>query len=124
MRLLLRMAFWLAVVILLLPSAAFRPVTPQPQTGIQSFSTRTAGVAARQSCPRQLDACCDGLQAFAKLCRDVDRFLSEWGAQGESKPAAGATNPGRHTLTSADLLAPWRGPAPHREPGVIPAAIR
>jgi hypothetical protein len=118
------MAFWLAVVILLLPSAAFRPVTPQPQTGVQSLSTRTAGVAARQSCPRQLDACCDGLQAFAKLCQDVHRFLSEWGAQGESKPAADPTNPDQHTLTTADLLAPWHGPAPRRETGVIPAAIR
>ena len=125
MRFLLRMAFWLALVTLLLPSAAFRPATPHPQTGIQSLSPRAAGVAARQSCPRQFDACCDGFQAFAKPCRDVHRFLSEWGAQDGSKPAGDAASPGRHTLTSADLLVPWRGPAPpHREPNIIPAAIR
>jgi hypothetical protein len=124
MRLLFRIAFWLAVVILLLPSAASPPGAPTQPHGSQRLARPALAEDMRRSCPRRLDACCDNLQAFAKLCRNVHYFLSEWGAQRDPKSAGDSTTPGQQTLTSTDLLAPWRGPPPRKETGVTPATIR
>jgi hypothetical protein len=124
MRLLFRIAFWLAVVVLLLPSAPSQPGAPTQPNGSQRLARPALAEDMRRSCPRRLDACCDDLRAFAKLCRDVHHFLSEWGAQRDTMSASDRANPGQQTLTSTDLHAPWRGPPPRKETGVTPAAIR
>ncbi len=117
MKLLFRIAFWLAVVILLLPSLGSRPAAPGAQPGgTQGLAATAPGAEPRQLCPRQLDGCADSVQAFAKFCRNMYQFLTEPGGQRGSKSTADAAKPSQHTLTSADVLAPWRGPAPRKEP--------
>jgi len=116
MRFLLRMAFWLAVVSVLLPNPGYRPATPHgPPSGTPSLAATAPGAQPRQLCPRQLDGCADDLQAFANFWRNVYRFLTAPGGQRDGKSTADAARPSQHTLTSTDVLAPWRGPAPRKD---------
>jgi hypothetical protein len=116
MTFLFRMAFWLGLVILLLPGPLVRPGVPSPSTnGSQALAAKSTGADRPPSCPRQLDACAENLQAFVKLCRDVYRFLSDRGGQSAIRSANDAANPSRDTLTPADLAAPWRGSPPRKE---------
>jgi hypothetical protein len=115
MRFLLRMAFWLAVVSVLVPDPGSRPAAPHgPPSGTQGLAATAPSSESRRLCPR-LDGCADDLQAFAKFWRNVHRFLTEPGGQRGSKFAADAAKPSQHTLTSTDVLAPWRGPAPRKD---------
>jgi hypothetical protein len=110
------MAFWLAVVFVLLPNPGSRPAAPHVQpSGTQGVTAAASGVEPRQFWSQQLDACANGPQAFAKICRNIHRFLAEPGRQRGSKSTADAAKPSQHTLTSTDVLAPWRGPAPRKE---------
>jgi uncharacterized protein DUF5330 len=125
MRFLLKTAFWLTVVVMLLPSDEKRPA---PQVGAsEAVSAATAAVSdMRQFCTRQPDACVVGSQAAttfgqkaqagAKMLYD---FLSERTGPNETgsvpnkpadRPASGHTGPSQHTLTPADLTPAWRGP--------------
>ncbi len=118
MRLLLRMTFWLGVVIVLLPNPPLRPGALEPSTsGTQAAVPKTASADTGRICPRQLDACCSGFQAFAKLCRNLHQFLTERGAQRRSKSAGDTAGASQNTLTPTDLVMPWRGSAPRKEPG-------
>jgi len=103
MRLLFRVAFWLGIVIVLLPSPILPPASPPsaPQSAAKS-----AGADPREVCPRRLEACTEHLQAFAKLGRDFYRRLAEGGAQRGNKFGREGSS---DTLTTADLKAPWRG---------------
>ena len=105
MRLLLRMAFWLGVVIVLLPSPMLPPASPAGPT--HSTAARNAGTDAREACPRRLDACSASLQAFAKLGRDFYRRLTERIGERDKLTRENSSD----TLTAADLTAPWRGSA-------------
>jgi len=110
------MAFWLAVVSWLLPSPAFRAAAPESATrAAQAVAAKVASTDTRRSCPQQLEACAEGLQAFAKLCRDVYQFLIQRVAQGGSKSAR-AAGPSQNTLTPKDLAVPWRASATRPEP--------
>ena len=109
MRFLLRMAFWLAVAFVLSPNPGSRP-----PSGTQGLAATVPSSESRRLCPR-LDGCADDLQAFAKFWRNVYGFLTEPGGQRGSKFAADAAKPSQHTLTSTDVLAPWRGPAPRKD---------
>jgi hypothetical protein len=128
MRFLLRMAFWLGVVLVLLPSGNSQPASKAAQVSASdAMSVASAAAAdARQFCERKPDACVIGshvavalgyrAQAGAKMVYD---FLTEQlgpAETGSVTPAAPrtATRPGRDTLTSADLGPGWRGP-PVRE---------
>jgi hypothetical protein len=117
MTFLFRMAFWLGVVILLLPGTALRPGVPGPPiSGSQALAAKSAAADTNRSCPRQLDACAENLQTFVKLWRDVYRLLSDRNGQRASQSASDAAKPSHDTLTPTDLAAPWRGSPPRKEP--------
>ena len=116
MRLLLRMAFWLALVSLLLPSSVLRPAAPETRTsGTPTLAVNATGKDARRPSQQQPDIRPGGLQAFAEFCRDFYRFLTEGGVQPDNKSASRAGKPSQDTLTRTDLMTPWHGSVPRRE---------
>jgi hypothetical protein len=132
MRFLLRAAFWLSVVVLLLPSAPMQRTAQAPQVGTsEAVSAASAAVSdMRQFCSRQPEACAVGSQALAQFGHKAEagakllyeflneRFGSERtgtvAANGPDKAASG-TRPSQNTLTPADLAPAWRGPALRKE---------
>ncbi|MFZ0609982.1 MAG: DUF5330 domain-containing protein [Xanthobacteraceae bacterium] len=127
---LLRMAFWLGLVLILLPTGSSERAAPgNVVNASQAISAASATVGdLRQFCTRQPDACAVGshvatelgykAQAGAKMLYD---FLSETLASKDtSKQQAkdtlkttGSLASGRasqNTLTPADLVPAWRGP--------------
>src|SRR3974390_472783 len=133
---LLRMAFWLGLVLVLLPSGSSQQI-PQSEVGASdAISAASATVGdLRQFCTRQPDACTVGshvatslgykAQAGAKMLYD---FLTETLASKDTSSAGGGshgirsvvdkTTPDKgsqNTLTPADLALPWRGPIPHKD---------
>lgn len=131
MMFLIRVAFWLSIVVLLLPTGHVQQATPMPQVGTaEAFSAAGAAVSdMRQFCSRQADACTIGAQAAvafghkaqasAKMIYD---FFTEKGGRHEAgslpagKPAAVGTDAAaknsQNTLTPADRSPAWRGPQP------------
>jgi len=117
---LLRLAFWLSIVVVLLPAPAAQkadPAHPQVSTMEALGVAVTAVQDARAFCERNPGACEVGSQALhtfgqkaqygAKMLYD---FLSARFAD-DSRTATGSTvQPGRHTLTPADLAPAWTGP--------------
>jgi hypothetical protein len=106
MRLLFRIAFWLGVVIVLLPGPMLPPGPSGPQTGGTQLSARTSSADAREICPRRFEACTEPLQALAKLGHEFYRRLAEGGTRPGDKLVRRNSS---DTLTAADLMAPWRG---------------
>jgi hypothetical protein len=125
---LLRMAFWLGVVLILLPSGAPRSTSTSQVGAADALSAASDTVHDLKGfCGRQPGACTVGselattlghrAQAGAKMLYD---FLTETlGPQDtravangdKSGPAAASSQPAsQNTLTPADLRAPWRGP--------------
>jgi hypothetical protein len=122
MRFLLRMAFWLGVVLVLLPSASTQP-TPKVQVGTaEAVSAARAAVGdLRSFCDRQPEACSIGSQAAVAIghraqagAKMLYEFLND--QLGPQAPeAVGSTGkPSQQTLTPADLEPAWRGHQPHR----------
>ena len=138
---LLRMAFWLSVVLILLPSVSSQRDTPASQIGASdAVSAASATVGdLRQFCTRQPDACTVGshvattlgykAQAGAKMLYD---FLTEALAPHETGSLASGTGqrgavgkstaekaalerPSQNTLTPADLVPGWRGPSSRKD---------
>jgi hypothetical protein len=131
---LLRMAFWLGVVLVLLPSVS--PAHDQPATAVGASDAISAASATVQDlkgfCGREPDACTVGArigtaigykaQAGAKMLYD---FLTEALAPHETgslgttgKVVAGKPAPQRasqNTLTPADLGQAWRGPPARKD---------
>ena len=138
---LLRMAFWLSVVLVLLPSGGSQQHTataPSAELGaMETISAASATVSdMRQFCTRQPEACAIGSQAAAAIgqraqagAKMVYDFISERAAPRETgsvttRPrqlAAQAAPAARSqdTLTAADLVPAWRGPRreTHNKPG-------
>jgi hypothetical protein len=137
---LLRLAFWLSIVLILLPSAAPPAGTPASQVGAgDAVSAASATVAdLRQFCARQPEACSVGgkvamslgykMQAGAKMLYE---FLSEKLAPGETgslghgagtsaradRTDKAVAKSSQSTLTPSDLAPAWRGPQPRRDAG-------
>ena len=122
MRFLLRVAFWLTVVLVLLPSAGKQP-TPKTEVGTaEAISAARAAVGdLRTFCERQPEACSIGSQAAVAIghraqagAKMLYEFLNEQlGPQ--PTDAVGSTGKGsQHTLTASDLEPTWRGHQPHR----------
>jgi len=137
---LLRMAFWLGLVLVLLPSGSAQPTASRPEIGASdALSAASATVGdLRGFCTRQPDACTVGAQvatvigykaqAGAKVVYD---FLSEALAPHETGSLASGTRGGggnkvtaeqssperasQSTLTPSDLAPAWQGPAPRRD---------
>ena len=117
---LIRVAFWLSVVIILLPTGSQRS-TPTIETS-EAVSAASAAVSdMRQFCARQPDACSIGSQAAvafgykaqagAKMLYD---FLTEALAPAETGSVSSgkreASAKSQDTLQPADLTPAWRGP--------------
>ena len=116
MKFLFRMAFWLGVVILLLPGPALRSGVPfHSKNALQPAVAKPAGAATPRSCPRQLDACAENLQAFVNFGRDVYRFVADRSGATATRSANSTASPSRDTLTPTDLATPWRGSPPRKE---------
>src|SRR5438309_8025187 len=144
MRFLLKMAFWLGLVLVLLPSVGSQPAPKTPVNASDAMSAAKAAASdLRQFCERQADACTIGSQAATALghraqagAKMLYEFLndqlgpSEGGSSLSALGETGSVNaaevgkgvpipaarPSQHSLTPADLALPWRGPQPRREP--------
>ncbi len=130
---LLRVAFWLSVVVILLPSAPTGRNEPgRPQVGAaEALGAAQAAVEdARGFCNRRPEACETGSQAFhafgqkalhsTKLLYEflADRFADAPAAatRKDREETGSIARPGRHTLTAEDALPGWRAPEPHPVP--------
>jgi hypothetical protein len=133
---LLRMAFWLGLVLVLLPSGSSRQPDGSQVGASDAISAASATMGdLRQFCARQPDACTVGSHVASQLgsraqagARMLYEFVTESmkrkdAASGNSghvvKPGADgavADKDSQNTLTPADLAAPWRGPPSRKEP--------
>jgi hypothetical protein len=138
---LLRMAFWLGVVLILLPSGTAQHGQAASEVGASdAISAASATVSdLRGFCTRQPDACTVGSQVAVSLgykaqagAKMLYEFLTERAAnrQAGSTAAAGAQRGGagksgsekavvekasEDTLTPADLTPTWRGTPARRD---------
>jgi uncharacterized protein DUF5330 len=132
---LLRMAFWLGLVLVLLPSGASQRPQGSQVAASEAISAASATVGdLRQFCARQPDACTVGSHVANQLgsraqagARMLYQFVTENlkrkeggsdNAGRDGKPAADravADKDSQNTLTPADLTAPWRAPAPRKD---------
>lgn len=132
---LLRMAFWLGVVCVLLPSSGGKPPaapTAQIDAG-QAVSAAGATLADMRSfCDRQPEACVVGGQVAVALgqkaqegAKTLYEFISEKiaekgstaGQAGHKAMAVSASSAGQSTLTPADLAPAWQHvPLPPERP--------
>jgi len=127
MRFLLRVAFWLGVVLILLPSGGSQPLPKSQVSAGEAFSAAKAAMSdMQQFCGRQPTVCEVGSQTAATLgqraqvgAKMLYEFLHE--RFGNDEPASvqstgtvpvPAAKPSQHTLRPADLTPPWRGPQP------------
>lgn len=129
---LLRLAFWLSIVIMLLPTGSSAPKSAAAVDAGDAVSAATAAVSDMgQFCTRQPEACAVGsqvavafgykAQAAAKL---VYEFLTEKLGPAQTGSVAAGNGHGRaapamqrsqSTLGPGDLEPTWRAPAPHKE---------
>src|SRR5262249_54707954 len=126
-----RMAFWLGLVLVLLPSGSSQRPQGSQVAASEAISAASATVGDwRQFCARQPEACRVGSQVASQLGSRAQAggkmfydFVTETlrrkepggdNARHDGKPAdrALADKDSQNTLTPADLAAPWRGPAP------------
>jgi hypothetical protein len=136
MRFLLRLAFWLGVVLVVLPSVGTQTAPKVEVSAGDALSAARATVDdARSFCERQHDACVFGSQAAIAIgqraqagAKMLYEFLNEQLGPNEAGPATTSSTttadkgvplpvarPSQHTLTPADLAPAWRGPQPGRE---------
>jgi hypothetical protein len=127
---LLRMAFWIGVVCVLLPSGGTKSTSPEAQIDATQAAT-LAGAAVsdvRGFCDRQPDACVAGgkvaiaighkAEAGARTIYDfITAKMNEKSAPAEKANAklvqAGPNMAaGNGTLTAGDLAPAWHGPVP------------
>jgi uncharacterized protein DUF5330 len=131
---LIRVAFWLSIVIMLLPTGQSQVAAQAPQVGaVEAFGAASAAVAdMRNFCSRQPEACVVGshaatafghkAQASAKM---IYEYLTEKvGPEAAATGIAGnalapspqtAEKSSQNTLTPADRSPAWRGPLPRPE---------
>lgn len=123
---LIRTAFWLTVVIFLIPvdeEAVRAEATFTSADPIETFEAVSAATATLQDvggfCTRNPDVCEIGgriAETFALKARTgalmLYSYLDEQLA--EPAPRQNLAAPGGGTLTEADLEPAWRGPAPER----------
>jgi hypothetical protein len=137
---LLRMAFWLSIVLILLPAGTSRPQPENTVAATDAISAASATVGdLRQFCTRQPDACTVGSHVASELgykaqagAKMLYEFLtatlaskdtgtvapSRFGKAAFDKPAmdpAAFNRASQNTLTTTDLAPAWRGPAPRKD---------
>ena len=114
---LLRIAFWLGVVCVLLPVGEKAPATPQIDTATAVTAAGAAMSDMRGFCERQPQACVVGGKVATAIgqraeagARTLYEIIStKLNDKNETKPVQTAA-PG--TLTESDLSASWHGPVP------------
>ena len=123
---LIRTAFWLSIVIMLLPTPDSAKV---PESGIGAAQAVTAASATvsdmGQFCSRQPDACQVGSQALthfghkaqasAKWLYEKFTSKSETATPASPAKAVAESDSSQNTLTLADTTPSWRGPQPQRQ---------
>jgi len=114
---LLRIAFWLAVICILLPSGT-KTTSPDGQIDASEAVT-LAGAAVsdmRGFCERQPDACVTGGKVMVALGHKAEagaRTIYEFITKLREKAASGEkAGPVQGTLTPADLAPAWHAPVP------------
>ena len=127
---LIRVAFWLCVVLALLPSGGSKQGAPSgTQTSafdaVGALSAATATVSdMSQFCSRQPEACAVGSQAavaFGQRAQAGAKFVYDLFNEKLQSQATGsvtksvAGRPSQHTLTPADLRPAWQGPEPPKD---------
>src|SRR5215469_1671126 len=132
---LLRMAFWLGLVLVLLPSRSSQQPQGSQVAASEAISAASATVGdLRQFCARQPDACTVGTHVASQLGSRAQagaKMLYEFVTETLKRKDAGSDNAGRdgkatadraiadkdsqNTLTPADLTAPWRAPVPRKD---------
>jgi uncharacterized protein DUF5330 len=142
MRFLLRMTFWLGLILVLLPGAGSQSTPEIPISATDAMSAAKATVTDMgRFCDRQPEACVVGSQAAAVIgqraqagARKLYELLNERHAPNESDSVATASStaggkavplptprPAQHTLTPTDVAPAWRGPPAGKEPRGEPA---
>jgi hypothetical protein len=128
MKFLVKVAFWLTVVLVLLPTGGSKDNNGQNQSQVSATDAVSAASAAvsdaRQFCVRQPDACAIGSQVAVSLGQKAqagakmlyDFLTDKLGPQSNGQTASSLTGPSQNTLTPADLAPAWRAPAPHKAP--------
>jgi hypothetical protein len=115
---LLRVAFWLTIVLVLLPSGSPKPIA----NGVDATDAMVAAGAAVSDvtgfCNRQPDACAVGAQAAAVIgqraqagAKMVYEFISDQMARSYTGSVPQVSPPSQNTLKPADLQPTWQGPA-------------
>jgi len=130
MKFLFKAAFWLTIVVLLLPSGEKNASAPQVGA-TEAVSAASAAVSdMRQFCTRQPEACAVGSQAAVALGQKAQAgakmlydFLTdkvgpaETGSVASKVEHTGSTaQPSQNTLTPEDMAPVWRGPEPRKDP--------
>jgi hypothetical protein len=118
---LLRVAFWISIVVVQLPAG---PKTDPSAPEISTFEAFGAAQAAlndaRGFCARQPEACVVGsqaLQVFGQKAQNGARMLYEMLSSNSAEtiakqdgPTGSTPRPGRDTLTAEDRDLPWLAP--------------
>ena len=127
MWLVLRMIFWLGVVLVLLPNVGSQSPPKSQISASQALLAAKDIVAEIQHfCERQPEACVAGSQATVTLgqraqvgAKILYEFLSEQFGSHKSRSVRTMgsvpippARPSQHTLRPTDLEPPWRGPRP------------
>ena len=114
---LLRTAFWLSIVILLLPADPARRDSARPQVGtLETLGVAQAAIEdARGFCARRPEACEAGslaLNSFGEKAQYgaklIYEFLSDKFGEAPAKQTEAGERPGRHTLTPTDVSPAWK----------------
>jgi uncharacterized protein DUF5330 len=114
---LLRMAFWLGVVCVLLPSG-MKSTSPDAQIDASEAMTLASAAASdvRGFCERQPDACVTGGKVAVALGHKAEagaRTLYEFINKLREKPASSEkVGAGQGTLTPTDRAPVWHAPVP------------
>ena len=127
---LLRVAFWLTIVLALLPSGSGSKNDAHANVGAgDAISAASAAVSDVSGfCERQPEACQVGAQAAVTIgqraqagAKMVFDFLSEQATRNDSTSSVRLTAartgapPSQNTLTASDLEPTWQGPAAHTD---------
>jgi uncharacterized protein DUF5330 len=134
MMFLLRAAFWLSVVVILLPTPAAEKQAADKVGATQAITAASAAVSDMgQFCARQPEACAVGSQALTQFGHKAqasakwlyellsEKLGSDHTASAEPRKTPASATDSQHTLTPADAEPAWRGPQPRREASRGPA---
>jgi hypothetical protein len=127
---LVRVAFWLSIVVLLLPAG---PKTDPNGPEVSTFEAIGAAQAAlkdaRGFCQREPEACAIGsqaLQVFGQKAQNGARMLYEMLSSNPAEniakdgPTGSTPRPGRDTLNAQDRTIPWLAPQKTANPANPP----